>query len=61
MEHQVRDNSGKEHNGDEFLDTPITQTVPRCNCYKMEAQLETRSNETKIEDLNQCRSELKDD
>ena len=35
VEHQVKDNSGKDNRGEEFLESPITQNVPRCNCYKM--------------------------
>jgi len=54
----VRDNSGKEHSGDEFLDTPITQTVPRCNCYKMETAPPhaESSSEIKLEDLSSVKN-----
>jgi chromosome segregation ATPase len=38
VEHQVQGKT-TEGGADEFLDSPITQNVPRCNCYKMGSTL----------------------
>jgi hypothetical protein len=32
VEHQIQDNNGKETGSDEFLDSPFTQVIPKCNC-----------------------------
>ena len=32
VEHQIKDNNGKETGSDEFLDSPFTQVIPKCNC-----------------------------
>lgn len=32
IEHQIKDAKTDELNGDEFLDSPITQQLPKCCC-----------------------------
>ncbi len=39
IEHEVKDHNAKDTSTDEFLDSPITQQLPKCNCGRMYEQL----------------------
>jgi hypothetical protein len=43
IEHQVKDNNGKPTDSDEFLDNPLTQTLPKCNCARPSEEINEKS------------------
>lgn len=44
IEHQVRDSKQKLDADDEFLESSVTQQIPKCNCAKLNEKHEADSN-----------------
>ncbi len=40
IEHEVKDFNAKDTNTDEFLDSPVSQQFPKCNCAQTNKQLD---------------------